>query len=118
MLAAGSDDGCDYSSDPKSLLPFRLIQSRRTAILPYTSYLVSLAYRVVRLPIYVLGLGWEAEHLRIPMLERVSFARDSTDKNIPALVKLSIDSIERMQIYKATVRFDAKFSGLRYVFCL
>lgn len=114
VLLAGGDDS-DYSADPKSLVPFRISQSRRTAILPYTSYLVSLAYRIARLPIYVLGFCWEAEHLKITMLERISF--ESANKNVPALVKLSVDSFERMQIYKATVRFDAKFSGLRYGLC-
>ena len=55
----------------------------------------------------------EAETLRIPMMERIEFPRGK--RNIPSSLRLELQSHVRMQIYTAVVRFDARFTGLRYV---
>lgn len=65
------------------------------------------------MPLYVLGWQREAEGLRINMMERVEFERKK--RAMPRMLKLEIQSEERMQVYNAVVRFDARFSGLRYV---
>jgi hypothetical protein len=89
-------------------------QSRRPAILTYTSPLVDLARRMVRLPLYVVGWRREAETLEVPMMEKVEFARGA--KNLPQSLRLEIQSDSKMQIYSARVEFRARFTGLRWGF--
>ncbi|PGH23343.1 hypothetical protein AJ80_02596 [Polytolypa hystricis UAMH7299] len=87
--------------------------SRRTAILTYTSPLVDTAHRVSRMPFYVFGWRREAERLDIGMIERIEFPNGKG--NMPQSLRLELQSLERMQIYDAVVRFDARFSGLRWL---
>ncbi|KAJ6115769.1 hypothetical protein N7523_006186 [Penicillium sp. IBT 18751x] len=87
-------------------------KSRRPAILTYSSPIVDLARRVLRLPLYLVGWRREAEILEIPMMERVEFARGS--KNLPQSLRLEIQSWNEMQIYSARVEFRARFTGLRW----
>lgn len=89
-------------------------QSRRPAILTYSSPLVDLARRVLRLPLYMLGWRREAEILEVPMMEKVEFPRGT--KNLPQSLRLEIQSSSEVQIYSARVEFRARFTGLRYVF--
>ena len=91
-----------------------LANSRRPAILTYTSQIVDIANKFSRIPFYVIGWWREAENLEISMIEGIEFARGW--KNMPGILRLGIQSQERMQVYTAHVRFDAKFTGLRYVF--
>lgn len=86
-------------------------QSRRPAILTYTSPLVDLARRLVRLPLYLVGWRREAETLEVPMMEKVEFARGS--RNLPQSLRLEIQSDEKMQIYSARVEFRIRFTGMR-----
>jgi len=85
--------------------------ARRPAILTYSSPLVDLARRVVRLPFYVVGWRREAETLEVQMLEKVEFARGS--RNLPQSLRLEIQSDGKMQFYSARVEFRARFTGLR-----
>ncbi|PGH30598.1 hypothetical protein GX50_06636 [[Emmonsia] crescens] len=90
-----------------------IARSRRPAILTYASPIVDTARRVSKMPLYVLGWQREAEGLRINMMERVEFERKK--RAMPRMLKLEIQSEERMQVYNAVVRFDARFSGLRWI---
>ncbi|OJD22801.1 hypothetical protein ACJ73_05850 [Blastomyces percursus] len=87
--------------------------SRRPAILTYASPMVDTARRVSKMPLYVLGWQREAEKLKVNMMGRVEFARKRGA--MPKMLRLEIRSDERMQVYNAIVRFDAKFSGLRWI---
>jgi len=90
-----------------------LANSRRPAILTYASQIVDTANKISRIPLYVIGWWREAENLKINMIEGIEFARGW--KNIPGSLRLGIQSQERMQIYTARVRFDARFTGLRWM---
>ncbi|KUL91950.1 hypothetical protein ZTR_01088 [Talaromyces verruculosus] len=89
-----------------------IAHSRRPAILTYTSPLVDTAHTLSRMPLYL--IGWrEAETLEVPMFENLEFARGW--RNVPASLRLEIQSREQMQLYGAEVNFRAKFRGLRLV---
>ncbi|KLJ11443.1 hypothetical protein EMPG_09748 [Blastomyces silverae] len=90
-----------------------IVRSRRPAILTYASPMVDTARRVSKMPLYVLGWQKEAEKLKVNMMGRVEFARKKAA--MPKMLRLEIHSEERMQVYNAVVRFDAKFSGLRWI---
>lgn len=106
-----------YSRQAGSVLPtatnnLNLIShSRRPAILTYTSPLVDLAKKLVRLPLYVLGWRREAETLAVPMIEKAEFARGA--RNLPQSLRLEIQSDAKLQVYSARVEFRARFTGLR-----
>jgi seipin len=87
--------------------------TRRSAILTYASPLVDTANRVSQMPWYVLGWRKEAEILKVPMMERIEFAKGW--KNLPGSLTLTLDSKTALQVYSAKVNFIARFSGLRYV---
>ncbi|KAI9368911.1 putative adipose-regulatory protein-domain-containing protein [Aspergillus egyptiacus] len=87
--------------------------SRRSAILTYASPLIDISTKVSFLPLYVLGWRREAEHLVVPMMERVEFA--SGANNRPQSLRLELHSQSDMQVYTAKVTFRASFSGLRWV---
>ncbi|KAJ5167887.1 uncharacterized protein N7482_003481 [Penicillium canariense] len=107
-----------YSPETGSVLPTsansqnKISQSRRPAILTYTSPLVDVARRLARLPLYVVGLRREAETLEVSMMEKVEFARGT--RNLPHSLRLEIQSDGKMQIYRARVEFRARFTGLRW----
>lgn len=106
-----------YSRPGSALLPGSakdanpIMQSRRSAILTYTSPLVDVARRMARLPLYVVGWRREAEILDVSMLEQVEFARGS--RNLPESLRLEIQSDDKMQVYSARVQFRARFTGMR-----
>lgn len=91
-----------------------LAHSLRPAILTYASPIIDTASKVSQLPWYLLGWRKEAERLEVSMMEGVKFARGW--RNVPSSLKLEIHSAEPMQIYEATVKFVARFSGLRQVY--
>ncbi|KAI1977718.1 hypothetical protein LOZ53_002373 [Ophidiomyces ophidiicola] len=88
-------------------------RSRRPAILPYASPLVDTARRLSRMPLFILNWKREAEVLNVVMMERMEFLKGK--KSLPRTVRLEIHSEERMQFYTASVRFDARFTGLRWL---
>lgn len=90
-----------------------LAHSRRPAILTFSSPMVDTVSRIWRMPLYVFGWKKEAETLETGMMEGVEFAKGW--RNLPGSLRLELQSQERMQVYTATVKFIAKFKGLRYV---
>lgn len=98
---AGSNDPTDIE-----------IYIKRPATLTYTSPMVDTARRLWRLPLYVLGWKLEAEELKIVMVEQLQFHKSELD--IPKVLKLELHNEIPMHVYSATVRFDARFTGLRY----
>lgn len=90
-----------------------IAHSRRPAILTYASPIVDTAYKVSRMPLYLLGWQREAETLEVSMMESVEFARGW--RNLPGSLRLEIQSREQMQVYSAIVKFKANFTGLRLV---
>ncbi|KAK2750995.1 hypothetical protein FQN57_000070 [Myotisia sp. PD_48] len=89
------------------------VRSRRPASLTYASPMVDITRRFSMLPLYVLGLKRETENLKVRILERIEFPRSG--KSVPEALRLEIQSETYMHIYKASIRFDARFSGLRWV---
>jgi seipin len=78
-----------------------LAHSRRPAILPYKSPLLSITHNIVALPWHTLGLkDLDADILSVPMFELASFPRGW--RNVPG-------------VYSAKVIFRARFEGLRYI---
>lgn len=101
------------SKDPTEIEPGpTILHMRKPGIMTFSSSLVDTARRISRMPFYILNWKREAETLRINMIERVEFSKGK--KHVPKSLRLEIQSRERMQIYTATVKFDAKFTGLRY----
>lgn len=90
-----------------------IMQSRRSAILTYTSSIVNLASTISGMPWYLLGWKKESEVLEVRMFEGVEFERGW--KNIPQSAKVIIDANEKMQIYSVEIKIVARFKGLRYV---
>ncbi|OJD18090.1 hypothetical protein AJ78_01862 [Emergomyces pasteurianus Ep9510] len=90
-----------------------IARSRRPAILTYASPIVDMARRVYKMPLYVLGWQKEAEDVKVHMMERLEF--EGKKEAMPRMLRLEIQSEERMQVYNAVVRFDARFSGLRWI---
>ncbi|KAK5203222.1 hypothetical protein LTR41_011024 [Exophiala xenobiotica] len=87
--------------------------SRRPAILPYSSPILSLSHTLLHLPWH--AIGWrdlDAVHLVVPMFEMISFPRGS--RNVPSHARLELQSSSIMQVYNAKLAFRAKFQGLRY----
>ncbi|EDN02229.1 conserved hypothetical protein [Histoplasma mississippiense (nom. inval.)] len=87
--------------------------SRRPAIMTYTSPMVDTAKRVSKMPLYLLGWQREAEGLKVNMMDRVEFGRKKGA--MPKTLRLEIESEEKIQVYSAVVKFDAKFNGLRWI---
>lgn len=110
MLPTISADRRDPTASNSSTL---LARSRRPAILPYRSRPIELLFKCTQLPWYLLGLRSETSDLRIPVFERILFARGR--RNIPSTLRLEIQSTHRLQIYTATASFRARFRGLRWV---
>ncbi|KAF2199856.1 hypothetical protein GQ43DRAFT_397801 [Delitschia confertaspora ATCC 74209] len=90
-----------------------LARSRRPAILTYRSRITELAYRMLRLPLYIAGFGHEAETVEVRMMEGVEFERGW--RNTPSLLRLEVRSKGPLEVYTARVRFVARFEGLRYI---
>ncbi|KAI9762118.1 MAG: hypothetical protein M4579_000598 [Chaenotheca gracillima] len=90
-----------------------LLNSRRPAILTYTSPLVDRFQKSASLGWFLLGWKKEAEKLSIPMMENVEFAKGW--RNVPKALRLEVQSQERMMFYDARVSFVARFSGLRWI---
>ncbi|TKA61632.1 hypothetical protein B0A55_10753 [Friedmanniomyces simplex] len=89
-----------------------LATSRRPAILLYRSPLVELAHKLTEMPWYLLNLRQESESLRINMFEGIEFPKGW--RNVPASLKLEVQSARQMQIYSAKAVFRARFRGLRW----
>jgi seipin len=91
----------------------RLARSRRPAILPYRSIVVECMWRLVELPWYILGWRSEMEKLTVVLWEDLEFLRGW--RNVPATMRLDVQSTRNMQIYSAKALFRARFTGLRWL---
>ncbi|KAJ4350522.1 uncharacterized protein N0V89_009143 [Didymosphaeria variabile] len=90
-----------------------LARSRRPAILTYRSWLTELSYRLLRLPLYVLGWGTESETVSVMVMEGVQF--DKGWRNVPTSIRLELRSKIPLEVYRVSVGFVAKLEGLRWV---
>lgn len=100
----------DISTIPETTI---LARSRRPATLTYYSPIVDLFRKASELHWYILGWRHEVEFLEISVFEAVSFAKGW--RNVPATLRVEMQSSERMQIYDAKVVFRARFRGLRWI---
>ncbi|KZZ86642.1 Adipose-regulatory protein, Seipin [Ascosphaera apis ARSEF 7405] len=78
-----------------------------------TVLLVDTANRLAQMPFYLTGVAREAEKLTVPLIQSIQFTRGKN--HMPGVLKVEIQSEQRMQIYGASVKIDARFSGLRYL---
>lgn len=91
-----------------------LHHSRRPAILPYASPIVSLSHTFLHLPWHLLNFrDLDSSHLVVPMFELLAFPRGS--RNVPSHARLQLQSTSTLQVYSAKLVFRAKFQGLRYL---
>ncbi|KIV96973.1 hypothetical protein PV10_00783 [Exophiala mesophila] len=91
-----------------------LYHSRRPAILPYSSPLVSLSHTVLHLPWHLMNFrDLDSSRLQIPMFELLTFPRGS--RNVPTHARLQVQATTSLQVYHSKLTFRAKFQGLRYL---
>lgn len=90
-----------------------IARSRRPAILTYRSWLTEVAYRGLRLPLYVLGWRNEEETLSVRLMEGVTFEKGW--RNVPTSLRLELRSNAPLEVYSVGVRFVARLEGLRWV---
>ncbi len=93
--------------------PAVLASSRRPTILTYRSWTTELAYRLLRLPLYMLRWGQESERVAVRMMEDVEFEKGW--RNVPSSLRLEVCSRTPLEVYRISVRFVAKLEGLRWV---
>ena len=97
--------------NPVNGSPNNIWRARRPAILTYASPLLDLAYRLSTLPLYLVGWRKESERIEIKMFDGVEFTRGT--KNVPDIVRLTIEADNKMQFYEVVVKIRARFRGLR-----
>jgi hypothetical protein len=92
-----------------------LASARRLAMLTYRSWLVEMAWRVTRLPWYLIGWRVESEKVGVKVLDGVQFEKGR--RNTPESVRVEVRSGRGkvLQIYGVSVEFRTRFEGLRYV---
>ena len=90
-----------------------LARSRRPAILTYRSWMTEMAYRGLRLPLYVLGWGSEEELVKVRLMEGVVFERGW--RNVPTSIRMELRSKIPLEVYSVGVMFVARLEGLRWV---
>ncbi|KAJ4377771.1 hypothetical protein N0V83_000601 [Neocucurbitaria cava] len=93
--------------------PTVLARSRRPALLTYRSRITDLAYRLLRLPLYLIGWHTESERIEISMMESVTFEQGA--RNVPSSLRLEVRSRNPLEIYHASVRVSARLEGLRWL---
>ncbi|KIY03387.1 uncharacterized protein Z520_00078 [Fonsecaea multimorphosa CBS 102226] len=91
-----------------------LYHSRRPAILPYASPILSLSHTVLHLPWHLLNLrDLDRSHLVVPMFEMLAFPRGA--RNVPTHARLELQAGSSvLQVYDVKLAFRAKFQGMRY----
>lgn len=112
----GGAPGSSSQKVPAKVLakePTIIARSRRPAILIYRSYVIEHAYRLLRLPLYLLGWHAESEHIELSMMESMEF--DKGKGNIPSSVKIELRSRHPLEVYKVSVHFTARLEGLRWL---
>ncbi|KIW23333.1 uncharacterized protein PV07_11541 [Cladophialophora immunda] len=90
-----------------------LYHSRRPAILPYASPILSLSHTVLHLPWHLLNLrDLDRSRLVVPMFEMLVFPRGA--RNVPTHARLELQASSVLQVYDVKLAFRAKFQGMRY----
>ncbi|CAI6340352.1 unnamed protein product [Periconia digitata] len=112
-VSAAQQPAEDLGSKSKADKPVVLARSRRPAILTYRSWTTELAHRVLRLPLYILGFGHEAEQVKVKMMEGVAF--DKGWRNVPSSLRLEVRSKSPLEVYSTSVRVIARLEGIRYI---
>lgn len=102
----------DLGSKSKAEKPMVLARSRRPAILTYRSWITELAHRAMRLPLYVIGFGHEAESVKVTMMEGVVFEKGQ--RNVPSSLRLEVRSNPPLEVYNISVRVVARLEGIRW----
>ncbi|TVY91347.1 Seipin-like protein, partial [Lachnellula willkommii] len=114
LLSPNHNPIAQETTSPLPLQPDTILYtSRRPTLLSYTSPLISRATRLLSLPLYILSLKTESEHLSIPMGELITFPKGWT--NIPAYALLEIQAGQGIQVYDVSVVFTARFGGMRWL---
>jgi seipin len=90
-----------------------LARSRRPAILTYRSWPIEHAHQLLRLPLYLAGWHTESEHIELSMMESVEF--DKGLQNVPSSIRIELRSKQPLEVYTASVRFNAQLDGLRWL---
>jgi seipin len=91
-----------------------LHRSRRPAILPYSSPILSLSHKALHLPWHLMNLrDLDRSRLVVPMFEMLSYGRGQ--RNVPTHARLELQSESVLQVYDARLVFRAQFQGLRYL---
>lgn len=98
---------------PSTILDGRnvLHTSTRTAIVPYTDPLVSLASRLLFLAYHVFVPASETTKLVVPMVERLEFRPGGM---APTQLVLDVQAGQTLQVYSAAVTITAQLRGLRW----
>ncbi|KAI9893491.1 MAG: hypothetical protein M1814_006788 [Vezdaea aestivalis] len=109
LLSAAQADALPLLPSPTDLLA----HSRRPAILTFESGLVRTLKTAVGAGALALGWKREEESVDIRMLEEVEFRRGWA--TLPKWIRLEVRAVERVEIYRAVVKFEARFYGLRYI---
>ncbi|KAF1947622.1 hypothetical protein EJ02DRAFT_449101 [Clathrospora elynae] len=98
---------------PSDRTPTVLSRSIRPVLLTYRSRMLETAYRLLRLPLYLLGWHTESEHIEVSMMESVMF--EPGYRNVPSSLRLELRSRLPLEVYRASVRISARLEGLRWL---
>lgn len=90
-----------------------LFRSRRPALVPYQDPLVSLAYRIMFLPYYLLASDAQVLALDVPMAQRVEIA--SHRGTLPDSAYVEIIAGQTLETYDASIIVTAQLQGLRWL---
>lgn len=94
--------------DPQSVM----FTTRRPALMPYVDPAVSLARRLVFLPLHLLFPKNELHTMTVPLAEGVVFARSS---RVPKSIYVELQAGQNFQTSEVSVTMTANLRGLRYI---
>lgn len=94
--------------DPRSVI----YTTRRPALMPYVDPAVSLARRLLWLPLHVLFPKNDAYSMTLPLAEDVVFSRAS---RVPRSIYVELQAGQDIQTYEAAVTMTANLRGLRWI---
>lgn len=94
--------------DPQSVM----LTTRRPALMPYVDPAVSLARRLVFLPLHLMSPKNELYTMTIPLAESVVFPRSS---RVPKSIYVELQAGQNLQTSEVSVTMTANLRGLRYI---
>ncbi|KAF2814423.1 uncharacterized protein BDZ99DRAFT_568046 [Mytilinidion resinicola] len=92
-----------------------LVREERAAMLTYRSWMVETAWRVTRLPWYLVGWQVESERVVVRVLEAARFEKGWRSQPGGVRVEVRSGRGRVLQVYGVSVEFRARFEGLRYI---